>query len=118
MSDFFSGYLAGESMARCNDAAGEFADAVTGSFRQLGQQHQLSIQVAQAQRSAAVGRAALTGVADAVALLSPAARAEFETAMNRAFEGGYRRAAATLGLELEAGSPLIEASHRSILRRR
>ena len=36
MSDFFNGYMAGESMARVNDAAGELADTVARSFRQLG----------------------------------------------------------------------------------
>ncbi len=120
MSDnFWYGVMAGESQARANAAAGDFAETVSSSFRNLGRQQQADLQteLLAARQGAALGRAALTGVSDAVQLLSPSARAEFEAAMKQAFEAGFLRAAQKLDLPIEAGSPRIAGSLRSILKR-
>jgi hypothetical protein len=119
MSDFFNGYMAGESMARVNDAAGEFADVVTASFRNLGREHQPSIadQLAQAQRSAVMFRAALCGVAASISALPPAARSEMEKAMAEHFAAAFACAAHERGYRVNPADPQIDASRQSILKR-
>jgi hypothetical protein len=120
MSDnFWYGYMAGESQARANRAAGDLAATVSESFRNLGREPQANIadQLAQAQRSAVMFRAALCGVAASISALPPAARGEMEKAMAQHFAEAFAGAAHEHGYRVNPADPQIAASRQSILRR-
>lgn len=119
MSDFWNGYMAGESQARVNQASADLADTVVSAFLNLGRDQQVDIEARfnQAHRSAAMYRAALCGVAAAISALSPAARAEMERALAKNFGEAFATAATEQGYRVHAADPQIDASRQSILKR-